>query len=321
MAYYALWMLIIALLLAEEDDIYLDMVVKFAEQFEAIEQALERQGLYDADDAFFYDRLIHPSGASEQVKVQTISGLLPVLPAAALPMRYVRPVLALGKRFARMRAAYQENDSPVFGRVRTLGDDDAVLVSVIEPEQLRRTLREFFDEDGFLSPHGLRSVSKRYENNPYVLGAVPGASIDYQPAESTTTMFGGNSNWRGPVWLPVNYMAIRQFVLFQDFLGDDFRLEYPTGSGQQRTFGEIAQDLADRIVAIWLPSPDGRRPVYGGVERLQTDPAWKDNLLFNEYFHGDNGAGLGAAHQTGWTALVVDLILAPPSAGRERERR
>jgi hypothetical protein len=235
-------------------------------------------------------------------------------------MRYVRPVLALGKRFARMRAAYQENGGQVFGRVRTLGDEDAVLVSVIEPDQLRRTLREFFDEDGFLSPHGLRSLSKRYENKPYVLEAVPGASIDYEPAESTTTMFGGNSNWRGPVWLPVNYMAIRQFVLFQDFLGDSFRLEYPTGSGQQRTFGEIAQDLADRIVAIWLPGRDGRRPVYGGVEKLQTDAAWKDNLLFNEYFHGDNGAGLGAAHQTGWTALVVDLILAPPSAGRERER-
>jgi hypothetical protein len=320
MAYYALSMLIIALRLAAEDDVYLDMVIKFAEQFEAVAQALERQGLYDADDAFFYDRLVYASGESAPVKVQTISGLLPVLPAAALPMRYVRPVLALGKRFARMREAYREGDGQAFGRVRTLGDEDAVLVSVLEPEQLQRTLREFFDESGFLSPHGLRSVSKRYENNPYTLEGVPGAWIDYEPAESTTTMFGGNSNWRGPVWLPVNYMAIRQFVLYQDFLGDDFTLEYPTGSGRQRTFGQIAQDLADRIIAIWLPGPDGRRPVYGAVEKLQTDRAWKDNLLFNEYFHGDNGAGLGATHQTGWTALVVDLILAPPAAGRARER-
>ena len=164
----------------------------------------------------------------------------------------------------------------------------------------------------FLSPHGLRAVSKRYENNPYTLDGVPGAWIDYQPAESTTTMFGGNSNWRGPIWMPVNYLAIRQFVLYQRFFGDDFKLEYPTGSGQERTFGEIAQDLADRLVAIWLPDPDGRRPVYGGTEKLQSDPAWKDNLTFNEYFHGDNGAGLGATHQTGWTALVVDLILDPP---------
>ena len=126
-------------------------------------------------------------------------------------------------------------------------------------------------------------------------------------------MFGGNSNWRGPVWLPVNYLAIRQFAVNHHFFGDDFTLEYPTGSGTERTFGEIAQDLADRIVSIWLRGADGRRPVYGGTERFQDDPAWRDNLLFHEYFHGDNGAGLGAMHQTGWTALVVDLILDPPS--------
>jgi hypothetical protein len=318
MAYYALWMLIIALVLAEENDVYMDMVVKFAEQFEQIAQALERQGLYDTDDAFFYDRLVHPSGETTAVRVQTISGLLPVLPAAAIPMRHVQPVLMLGKRFARMRETYQETGGQAFGRVRTLGDEDAVLVSVIEPEQLRRTLREFFAEDGFLSPHGLRSVSKRYENNPYVLEGVPGAWIDYEPAESATTMFGGNSNWRGPIWMPLNYLAIRQFVLYQDFLGNDFTVEYPTGSGQQHTFGEIAQDLADRIIAIWLPDREGLRPAFGGVDKLQTDPAWKDNLVFNEYFHGDNGAGLGATHQTGWTALVVDLILAPPSGGRGR---
>jgi hypothetical protein len=313
-------MLVIALVLAQENDVYWDMVVKFLEQFGYVARALERQGLYDADDAFFYDRLVYPSGETAQVKVQTISSLLPLLPAAALPMRHVQPVLALGKRFARMREAYRETGGQAFGRARTLGDEDAVLVSVIEPEELRRTLKEFFDEDGFLSPHGLRAVSKRYDHNPYVLEGVPGAWIDYEPAESTTTMFGGNSNWRGPVWMPVNYLAIRQFVLYQDFLGDDFKLEYPTGSGRQRTFGEIAQDLADRIVAIWLPGPDGRRPLFGGVEKLQTDPAWKDNLFFNEYFHGDNGAGLGAAHQTGWTALVVDLILAPPAAGRAHLR-
>jgi len=134
-------------------------------------------------------------------------------------------------------------------------------------------------------------------------------------ALTTTSMFGGNSNWRGPIWMPLNYLAIRQFVLYQEYFGDDFKLEYPTGSGQERTFGEIAQDLSDRLISIWLPGPDGRRPLYGGTERLQTDPAWKDNLFFNEYFHGDNGAGLGAAHQTGWTALVADLILRPPHAG------
>jgi hypothetical protein len=204
----------------------------------------------------------------------------------------------------------------MIGRVRGLGDERTVLLSVIAPDDLRRTLAAFFDETAFLSPHGLRAVSKRYEHDPYTLEGVPGAWIDYEPAESTTTMFGGNSNWRGPVWMPLNYVAIRQFVLYQDFFGDDFTIEYPTGSGVERTFGEIAQDLADRLVAIWLPGPDGRRPLNGGVERLQSDPAWNDNLTFNEYFHGDNGAGLGATHQTGWTALVADLILDPPGRAR-----
>jgi hypothetical protein len=225
----------------------------------------------------------------------------------------------LGKRFARLRQSYEETGGSMIGRVRQVGADDrTVLLSVIDPDDLRHTLREFFDEAAFLSPYGLRAVSKRYENNPYTLEGVPGAWIDYEPAESTTTMFGGNSNWRGPIWMPVNYLALRQFVLYHRFFGDDFKLEYPTGSGQQHTFGEIAQDLADRLVSIWLPGPDGRRAVYGNTEKLQSDPAWKDNLTFNEYFHGDNGAGLGATHQTGWTALVADLILDPPSAGLER---
>jgi len=222
----------------------------------------------------------------------------------------------LGKRFARLREAWAESGGRLgVGRVRKEGDGQTVLLSVIDPDELRKTLAAFFDEAEFLSPHGLRAVSKRYEGNPYTLEGVPGAWIDYEPAESTTSMFGGNSNWRGPIWMPLNYLAIRQFVIYGHFFGDDFKLEYPTGSGEGRSFGQIAQDLADRIISIWLPGPDGRRPLYGGVERLQTDPAWKDNLVFNEYFHGDNGAGLGATHQTGWTALVADLILDPPSAG------
>jgi hypothetical protein len=314
MAYYALTMLVIAIELAEENDVYLDMVIKFLEQFVLIAQALDRQGLYDPEDRFFYDRLVFPSGESSQVKVRTISGLIPLLPAVGLPADAAAVANLLGKRFARLRDNWTESGGTLVGRVRQLGDQRTVLVSVITPDELRLTLKEFFDEAAFLSPHGLRAVSKRYEGHPYTLDGVPGASIDYEPAESTTSMFGGNSNWRGPVWLPVNYLAIRQFVIYQRFFGDDFKLEYPTGSGQERTFGEIAQDLADRIIAIWLPGPDGRRPLFGGTERLQTDPAWKENLTFNEYFHGDNGAGLGATHQTGWTALVADLILDPPGS-------
>ena len=316
MAYYALSMLSIALVLAEENEVYLDMVIKFLEQFVLVARALERQGLYDADDAFFYDRVVYPSGESTQVRVKTISGLLPVLPAVPLSARVVQSVERLGKRVARLRDAWVETGGTLgVGRLRGEGSDQTLLVSVIDADALRKTLAAFFDEAEFLSPHGLRAVSKRYDGHPYSLEGIPGAWIDYEPAESTTSMFGGNSNWRGPIWMPLNYLAIRQFVIYQQFFGDDFTLEYPTGSGRQRTFAEIAQDLSDRIISIWLPGPDGRRPLYGGTERLQTDPAWKDNLFFNEYFHGDNGAGLGATHQTGWTALVADLILAPPSAG------
>ena len=312
MAYYALSMLVIALSLAEENDVYLDMVVKFVEQFALIARALDSQDLYDPEDGFFYDRLAFPSGERVPVEVQTISGLIPLLPAVGMPMPAADRAQKLGKRFARLRESWAETGERPVGHVRELGDRQMLLVSVVEPERLRLTLREFFDESAFLSPHGLRSVSKRYDGNPYALAGVPGATIDYQPAESTTTMFGGNSNWRGPVWLPLNYLAIRSFTQFQRVLGDEFTVEYPTGSGVERTFAEVAQDLADRIVSTWLPGPDGRRPVYGETRRLQSDPAWKDNLLFFEYLHGDNGAGLGAMHQTGWTALVADLILDPP---------
>jgi Mannosylglycerate hydrolase MGH1-like glycoside hydrolase domain len=316
MAYYALSMLLLALRLVEENDVYWDMVIKFLEQFVLVARALESQGLFDTDDAFFYDRLVYPSGGSTQVRVKTISGLLPVLPAVPLSAETVRAAEGLGKRFARLRDAWRENAGTLGVAWPRADGDETLLLSVIGPAELRKTLAEFFDEAAFLSPHGLRSVSKRYDRNPYTLDGVPGASIDYEPAESTTPMFGGNSNWRGPIWMPLNYLAIRQFIIFHNFFGDDFKLEYPTGSGRELTFGEIAQDLSDRIVSIWLADADGRRPLYGATERLQTDPAWKDNLVFNEYFHGDNGAGLGATHQTGWTALVVDLILDPPAASR-----
>jgi hypothetical protein len=313
MAYYTLSMLVIAIVLAQENDVYEDMVVRFLEQFVLIARALERQGLYDAEDAFFYDRITVPGREPASVTVKTIGGLIPLLPAVAVPTPAADRAEQLGKRFARLRTRFLETGGSLVGRIREVGERRTVLLSVVSPDDLRRTLREFFDEDAFLSPHGLRAVSKRYENAPYTVEGIPGATIDYQPAESTTSMFGGNSNWRGPVWLPVNYLAIRQFAINHHFLGDDFTVEYPTGSGTERTFREIAQDLADRILSLWLRGEDGRRPIYGGTERLQSDPAWRDNLLFNEYFHGDNGAGLGAMHQTGWTALVVDLILDPPS--------
>jgi hypothetical protein len=314
MAYYAMSMLVIAVELAQENPVYDDMVVKFLEQFLQIRTALEDKDLYDPADAFFYDRLIAPSGESMPVKVRTIAGLIPLLPAVGMPRPQAAQANRLGKRFAAIRAAWTRDGAALAGLVRDVGGHEDVLVSVLRPDSLRAALTEFFDEAAFLSPHGLRSVSKRYQGHPYSIPGMPGATVDYEPAESRTAMFGGNSNWRGPVWLPLNYLAVRQLVVWQRFLGDDFTVEYPTGSGARLTLGQVAQDLADRLVSIWLPDEQAHRPVFGDVTRLQEDPAWKDNLLFFEYFNGDDGAGLGAMHQTGWTALVVDLLLDPPGA-------
>jgi hypothetical protein len=167
-----------------------------------------------------------------------------------------------------------------------------------------------FDESDFLSPYGLRAVSRWHAEHPYELDAAGmGAQVDYEPAESTTGMFGGNSNWRGPIWFPVNYLVVSALRRYARFFGDDLTIEYPTGSGEHSTLGEVAEDLRRRLVSLFLIGEDGRRPCFGWVDRLQNDPAWQDNIFFNEYFHGDNGAGLGATHQTGWTGLVADLII------------
>jgi hypothetical protein len=171
-------------------------------------------------------------------------------------------------------------------------------------------LERLFDESGFLSPYGLRAVSRWHSDHPFQLNADGiGAEVDYEPAESTTGMFGGNSNWRGPIWFPFNYLVVGSLRRYARFFGDTLTIEYPSRSGEQATLAEIAEDLRRRLVSIFLVGEDGRRPCFGWVDRLQHDPAWKDNILFNEYFHGDNGAGLGASHQTGWTGLVADLII------------
>jgi hypothetical protein len=185
-----------------------------------------------------------------------------------------------------------------------------MLLGVVGMARVLRLFRSVFDESEFLSPYGLRAVSRWHAEHPFELN-VDGMSsrIDYEPAESTTGMFGGNSNWRGPVWMPVNFLVVEALTRYARFFGDDLKVEYPTGSGKELTLEEIAADLRERLISIFLVGPDGRRPCFGWVDRLQTDPAWKDNVLFNEYFHGDNGAGLGASHQTGWTGLVGELIL------------
>ena len=314
MAFYAEAMLGIALALADHDPVYEDMVIKFLEHFTLIAQSLKESGLYDVDDGFYYDRLTDPDGTCESIKVQSLVGLIPALAAAEIPARNATRMSRLRKRFTRRFTALGIGGAQSW-RIRTDDDTPRILLSVLSADQLRSLMRTVFDEDAMLSDHGLRSLSKKYRE-PYTLSGATGAVIDYEPAESRTAMYGGNSNWRGPVWFPINYLAIRALVQYGRFFGTEATMAYPTGADADSDFFEIAQDLADRLVSIWLPDADGRRPVYGGTEIFQTDPAWKDNLLFNEYFHGDNGAGLGASHQTGWTALVIDLLLHPPKHSR-----
>jgi hypothetical protein len=310
MAYYSLAMLVLAGTLARRDHVYDDMVVKFLEQFVMVMDAVESSGFYDADDGFFYDRVIDRSGQAAQIEVQTLVGLIPALPAASLAAADSARFALLRKRFAHWVG--RDGRPPEAWRIRRDGDTERVLVSMVSPEQLQRVFAHLFDPDGFLSPYGLRSLSKRHRT-PYAVPGMPDAVIEYEPAESRTAMYGGNSNWRGPVWFPVNYLLIRTLLQYDQFFGADLTIEYPTGSGKQLTLREIAGDLADRLVSIWLPDDEGRRPVYGGIDRFGDDPAWRDNLLFHEYFHGDLGVGLGASHQTGWTALVADLIIDPPA--------
>ena len=318
-AFNTLNLLAMAVRLADHDDVYDDLVVTFFERFVAVTKAINRAGIYDPGRGFFYDRMVTPDGTAP-VEVETIGGAVPLFSAATLAGRLADRDPGLARRLARAFAADGSDPAELLamGRAR-LGDDgttEATLISIAGPDQLRRTLAVLFDEDAFLSPHGLRSLSKRFAANPYVV-EVDGQryEVDYEPAESTTPMYGGNSNWRGPVWFPMNYLVIRSLVRFHDFFGEDFTVEYPTGSGTELPLRTIAQDLADRLVSIFRRGPDGRRPVFGGVDRLQHDPAW-DHLLFFEYFHGDDGAGLGASHQTGWTALVLDLLLDPPATTR-----
>ena len=195
------------------------------------------------------------------------------------------------------------------GCVRNPSDGDRRLLSVVGRDRLRRVLKVMLDESEFLSDYGIRALSRHHKVHPYVL-YVNGTEhrVDYEPAESTTALFGGNSNWRGPIWFPVNYLIIESLQRFHHFLGDDFKVECPTGSGQMMSLWEVAGNLSRRLSRIFLRGADGRRPVFGGIEKFQTDPHWRDLILFHEYFHGDNGAGIGANHQTGWTGVVAKLL-------------
>jgi hypothetical protein len=299
--------------LAGYDRSYEDMVSKFVEHFLYIAAAMNKpgqDGMWDEEDGFYYDLLRLPDGSATRLKVRSMVGLLPLC-ATTVVEKWQRELVpqATAETQKRMRQMPELRQSIHPTGPGALGVAERGIFALVNPERLRRILSKMLDEGEFLSPYGIRSVSRFHERHPYVFHANGQEyRVDYLPAESNTGMFGGNSNWRGPIWMPVNVMIIRALLQFHLFYGDNFKIECPTGSGRMMNLFEVSKQIADRLTGIFLQDQEGRRPVFGGTEKFQTDPHWRDHLLFYEYFHGDNGAGLGASHQTGWTGLVAKMI-------------
>ena len=313
MGFYAMAMASIAEILRRTDHRPgIDLTLKFVEHFASIKQALNERGLWDETDGLYYDRLITPSGEQVAVKVRSMVAILPVLAMSVVDQQTIDLALTVGKRFATLLA--EENmagrdQMAGSGLLRGQPGHERLLLTLVGPDQLQRLLTVLFNEAEFLSPHGLRALSAWHREHPYTID-VDGyrASIDYEPAESTTPLFGGNSNWRGPVWFPINYLVVSVLERYHLFFGEEVTMEYPTGSGRHLTLGKIAEDLQDRLISLFTAGPDGHRPCFGDAALLRDDPAWRDHLFFSEYFNGDTGAGLGASHQTGWTGLIADII-------------
>jgi hypothetical protein len=308
MAMYCLNLWEMALVLAQHDETYEDMAVKFFEHFTLIAAAIHDCGLWDEQDGFYYDVLQTAGGEEHPLRVRSMVGLLPLCATTTLGNRTLERLPAFAERFhwiLENRPQLAANIDHVHIREGYPGR----LMSIVAPDRLRRILAVMLDEGEFLSPHGLRALAKSHAEHPFeiALGDLR-ASVDYEPGESTTGLFGGNSNWRGPIWFPVNYLVVEALRRFARFFGDDFTIEHPSGSGQERTLGQIADDLSGRLVSIFLDDEQGRRPVFGHYGKFQDDPAWHGMIPFHEYFHGDTGMGIGASHQTGWTGLVADLI-------------
>ncbi|HEY4263568.1 MAG TPA: glucosidase [Schlesneria sp.] len=312
MALYCQNMLEIASELAAEDPAYAEMSIKFMQHFLWIASSMIHAGgdtgMWDEEDGFFYDVLQLPDGTSQRLKVRSMVGLLPLCAATVFEGSLVARYPEVIERFRNFMAARPELLSFIHDS-RKPGYANRRLASILDEDKLRRVLAKMLDEDEFLSHYGIRSLSRYHAEHPYVVNA--GGQeyrVEYLPAESDSGMFGGNSNWRGPIWMPVNGLIVRALIQYYSYYGDDFQVECPTGSGQLMTLYQIAEEISRRNSQMFLRDETGRRPVFGGAEKLQSDPHWRDNLLFYEYFHGDNGAGLGASHQTGWTGIVARAL-------------
>jgi Glycosyl hydrolase family 63 C-terminal domain len=313
MALFSQNMAELAIELAAHDPVYEDMVVKFIDHYAYIAAAMNRPGddsMWDEEDGFYYDMLRLPDGRSRRLKVRSMVGLLPLCATTVVEPwqreRIPRAMEQVRQRMERMPELRTATHPTGKGHY---GAHERGIIALLNPERLRRILTRMLDEEEFLSPYGIRSLSKFHQKNPFIVH-VEGREyrVDYLPAESNTGMFGGNSNWRGPVWMPVNIMILRALLNFYAYYGNDFQIECPTGSGKMMNLFEVSREIGDRLGKIFLKDEQGVRPVYGGTDKFQSDPHWRDHVLFYEYFHGDNGAGLGASHQTGWTGLIATTL-------------
>jgi hypothetical protein len=312
MAFYAQMMLQIALELSLQDQTYSEMALKFFEHFIWIASAMTYVGgdtrMWDAEDGFFYDVLRKPDGEAIPLKVSSLVGLLPL---AAVTLFHSEARANLPEVVSRANW-FIEHRAPLLANIhdpRRLGVHDRVMLSILDEERLRRVLEHLLDEEEFLSPFGIRSLSARHRDQPYRFWANGQEyAVRYLPAESDSAMFGGNSNWRGPIWMPVNALLIRALLTYYAYYGEGFLIEFPTRSGRKMNLYQVAHQLTQRLASIFTPDQQGHRPVFGGTKKFQEDPQFRDHVPFYEYFHGDLGAGIGASHQTGWTGLIAPML-------------
>ena len=316
MAFYCQCMLEIALILCERDPrLYEELAFKFIQHFMWISYAMDRIGdrhdeMWDEEDGFFYDLIKLPDGRSGRMKIRSMVGLLPLCASTVFDAESLTDHPRLKEMVELFRKRHPELVSHIAPTdAGFVGQGGRRLLAILNKKKLERVLSYMLDEKEFFGPYGIRSVSRVHLDNPFTVD-VGGAhyEVRYLPAESDSGMFGGNSNWRGPVWMPVNALIVRALWNLHAFYGDDFTVECPTGSGRRMTLFQVAQEIVARLEKIFLRDEHGQRPVYGGTEKFQHDPHWRDLILFYEYFHGDNGAGLGASHQTGWTGVIAALI-------------
>jgi hypothetical protein len=312
-ALYAQNMLEIAAELAAHEPAYEELATNVSMQFLLIARAMNGigpDGMWDEEDGFYYDVLRLPDGSATRLRVRSMVGLLPLCAATVVekwqPDRVPLMTARLYERFRRMPEVHESIHATGPGQ---FGVAERGMLALVNEDRLRRILSRMLDENEFLSPYGIRALSRYHADHPYSFW-VQGQEyrVNYLPAESDTGMFGGNSNWRGPIWMPVNVLLIRAMMQYYLYYGGNLKIECPTGSGILMNLFEMASEIANRLTRIFLRDQNGRRPVFGGAEKFQSDPYWRDHLLFYEYFHGDNGAGIGASHQTGWTGLVAPLI-------------